>query len=124
MLVFLVAGCADDRGPVDGPTASVAGRVTVGGRPLRGGFLELLPVDGTVGRLRSAPIGPDGRFATRGVAAGINAIRIVGPRPYDPRLHPLTQAHRIRRTILAGRANALEIELLAEAAGLGANRGR
>lgn len=109
-------GCVEELGPLHSPTASVSGRVTVGGRPVSGGFVEFLPIDGTVGRLRSVAIEPDGSFVTDRVAVGLNGVRVVGIRPHDRRIFPLTQSHAIRRTIDPGAETRIELELLTEAA--------
>src|SRR5215212_6208285 len=83
-LSWLGLGCGEELGPEPMPTARVAGRVRIGDRPVRGGWVEFMPVEGTVGRLRSAPLGPDGRFADDRVAVGTNAIRLVAPRSDVP----------------------------------------
>ena len=80
---FASAGCSEELGPEPMPSASVAGRVVRGGDPIGRGWVEFLPVDGTVGRLRSARIGPDGRFRADGVAVGRVGLRIVGG-PLEP----------------------------------------
>lgn len=110
-----MAGCRQELGPEHFPTALVAGRVARGGRPLEGGWLEFLPVDGAVGRLRTAPIGPDGTFRVDGVAVGINGVRVVAPRPAGPESRMLAQGYYIRREIPPGGVTGLEIDLGAEA---------
>ncbi len=80
--LILVSGCAEEIGPRSKPTVSISGRVTAqGGRPVGGGWIEFLPVDGTVGDLRSARLKPDGTFEADRVARGSNAIRLVDPPP-------------------------------------------
>lgn len=108
------AGCAEELGPIPKPTARVTGRVRVGALPVGGGWVEFLPVDGTVGDLRSAPIRPDGTFEGDRVAVGLNAIRLVNP----PRTLPggrlfLDFNGPLRRTIPDG-SSALEIDLRAK----------
>lgn len=39
-----------------------------------------MPVDGTVGHLRSAPLRGDGSFQATGLGTGIHVVRIVAPR--------------------------------------------
>lgn len=79
--ILLLSGCAEELGPTEKPAARVAGRVHVGGAPIGGGWIEFFPVDGTVGDLRSAPLGKDGGFTATGIAVGTNLIRIVHPPP-------------------------------------------
>jgi hypothetical protein len=62
------------------PTTHVAGRILVAGRPIAGGWLEFQPVGGTVGKLRSAEIGPDGTFRAGRVPLGRVGIRLIEPK--------------------------------------------
>jgi hypothetical protein len=59
------------------PVTRVRGVVKTGDRPLLGGWIEFIPTDGTVGKLRSARVRPDGTFDVDRVATGTNAIRLV-----------------------------------------------
>ena len=77
--LFLV-GCARTLGPVPMPMARVRGVVHDGNGPVSGGWIEFMPVDGTVGNLRSARLGPDGSFDAEGVPVGEVAIRLVNDR--------------------------------------------
>ena len=92
LLGLLAPGCAEELATERPATARIQGVVRVGDRPVGGGWIEFLPVEGTVGNLRSAPLGPDGRFQVSGVAVGRNLVRLVRspielptPSP-DPRL--------------------------------------
>jgi hypothetical protein len=76
-LVYGTAGCSEELGPEAFPVARVKGRVTEGGRPITGGWIEFFPVDGGVGALRSAKLQPDGSFDADKVAVGLNLIRLV-----------------------------------------------
>lgn len=116
IVAVAVGGCAEELG-VDRPaTARVAGVVLDGGRPVAGGWIEFIPVEGTVGSMRSAPIGPDGRFEVDhapigAVGVGLAAVRTVttDPRPFD------SLRTSIRRTIPPGGGSALTIDLVEEA---------
>ena len=77
ILPLITAGCSEELGPERFATTSVTGTVTEGGRPLARGWIEFIPVDGTVGNLRSGWIHPDGSFQVDGVAVGENALRLV-----------------------------------------------
>jgi hypothetical protein len=116
-------GCREELGPEAMPTAKVAGRVHLGGRPIRGGWIEFLPAEGTVGTLRSARVRPDGTFEADRVAVGTNAIRLLapkaeGPLPVDGRL---LQGYLIRRTVPEGGTDTMEIDLRDESRRLGSS---
>ena len=64
-------------GPEKMITTPVVGKVTQGARPVSQGWIEFVPVDGTVGRMRSARIQKDGSFHATKVAVGVNLIRLV-----------------------------------------------
>ncbi len=90
--------------------------MTVRGQPVRGGWIEFIPVEGTTGHLRSAPIGKDGRFVADRVPVGRNVIALVDP-PIDrsfARLF-LSFSSPIRRTIAAGTSKPMIIDLFEEA---------
>ncbi|MGO9465788.1 MAG: hypothetical protein ACLQIB_48125 [Isosphaeraceae bacterium] len=71
------AGCAKVVGPERMPVTALSGVVTEGRRPVGGGWIEFIPVDGTIGTLRSARLNTDGSFQAKGVAVGVNLVRIV-----------------------------------------------
>lgn len=125
-IACLGPGCGEELRPELMPTARAAGRVHVGGRPVRGGWVEFLPLDGTVGRLRSAPLGPDGTFAEDRVAVGTNAIRLVDPMADGPlpggRL--FQQGYLIRRSIPPPGTGTLDIDLRDELIRVLSPRGR
>jgi hypothetical protein len=66
------------------PVARVKGTVTEGRRTVGGGWIEFIPVDGTIGKLRSARLNADGSFEATRVAVGVNAVRIVNARIESP----------------------------------------
>lgn len=120
----LASGCGDAWGPETFPTASARGQVLLDGRPIGGGWLEFAPIEGTVGRLRSAPVDRRGSFHVAGLPVGTVGIRLVGSPAaagIDPRrvrsLKALSQVYAIRRTIPPGGA-VLRIDLAAEVAQL------
>jgi hypothetical protein len=69
-------GCAEELGPEEMPVTKVKGRVTEAGRPVNKGWIEFYPVDGTIGKIRSARLAEDGSFEADGVAVGVNLIRL------------------------------------------------
>jgi hypothetical protein len=97
--------------------ARVSGVVKQGKRPVCGGWIEFIPVDGTLGNLRSARLRPDGRFDVDGVAVGRNAIRLVDARiesmPVVGRFSQFTTP--IRRVIAEHPSAPLKIDLAEEA---------
>ena len=80
--------------------------------PVTRGWIEFVPVDGTVGRMRSAPLLADGTFHATKVPVGLNLVRLVNV-DYDPKvLGPMANDLRrvfgaftspIRRKIALGR---------------------
>ncbi len=127
LVLGLAAGCSEELGPERFETTTVRGVVQVGGRPVGGGFIEVFPVDGTMGNLRVGPIAADGTFRLDRVAVGKVAIALsrmpVGPipsvkGPVDPRQFS-TNGKPIRRTIPPRNPTDLPpIDLIDEAAKL------
>jgi hypothetical protein len=116
-LALALAGCREELGPVAFPTTRVSGVVREGGQPVARGWIEFLPVEGTVGNLRAAPIARDGRFEVSRVAVGWNAIDVVHAPVRRPEVQWLlnSRGKPIRRKIPPGAATTLEIDLLTEA---------
>jgi hypothetical protein len=116
-LFALLTGCSEEPGPVRVETARVTGVVKDGSRPIEKGWVEFLPVDGTVGNMRSAPLGPGGRFEADGVAVGWNRVGIAGaglPRPKARFFDPLGSP--IRRKVPKKETAPIAIDLLDELA--------
>jgi hypothetical protein len=76
-LALCSVGCRDMLGPEKMVTATVLGTVTQGAKPVSRGWVEFVPVDGTVGRMRSARIQKDGTFEATKVSVGLNLVRLV-----------------------------------------------
>lgn len=122
-LLFYSIGCGQVLGPEQMPVAEVSGRVTQRGAPVRSGWIEFVPVDGTVGRMRSARLDSNGSFHATKVPVGQNLVRLVNVK-IDPDVgkrvaHDIRQifgafTSPIRRTIAANRNPPLEIDLVAE----------
>jgi hypothetical protein len=116
-VALLSGGCAGALGPEPMPVTRVRGFVREGNRPISGGWIEFIPIGLTVGKLRSAPIGPDGSFDADGVAVGENGVRVVNERvektaflgPFGRFTTP------IRRIIPASPSSGLKIDLVQEA---------
>jgi hypothetical protein len=77
MPAFLGFGCSEELGPEQFVTTRVSGRMVEDGHPVLHGWIEFIPVEGTVGNQRSARIQADGSFQTDQVPVGENAIRLV-----------------------------------------------
>jgi hypothetical protein len=60
-------------------TTRVAGRVNFRGRPVGSGWLQFVPIDGTVGNLRSASLLQDGTFHVDRVPVGKVAVVLTLP---------------------------------------------
>jgi len=99
------------------PVTTVTGVVTEGRNRVGGGWIEFIPVDGTVGKLRSASLKPDGSFEATGVAVGVNLVRIVGARIESPAIAGLVGrfGSPIRRVVSAVDHQPLAIDLIDEA---------
>jgi len=117
-LALGLSGCAEELGPERMPVTRVNGKVTNGGRPVRGGWIEFFPIDGTVGNLRSARLHEDGSFEADRVAVGLNVIRLVNTSIQPPQAASIFGHYNttpIRRTIAERPAGPLAIELVDEA---------
>jgi hypothetical protein len=117
LLGLISSGCTEELGAEHFPTTRVSGVVVEGGRPVAGGWIEFIPVEETVGNIRSARIQPDGSFQVDQVAIGENAIRLVNA---PIQLHRGSQlfgqfSTPIRRVIPPQPDGPLEIDLLEEA---------
>ena len=121
--VAIASGCSEELGPETWDSTHVRGMVTVSGRPVSGGWIEFLPVDGTVGNLRSAPIGLDGTFSADRVPVGPLAIAFESlPSPPIPTPFGPVSPHEfrffatpVRRTVSAGSSTRLDVDLALEA---------
>jgi hypothetical protein len=69
-------GCSEELGPERMIVTRVKGVVRQGQSPVSGGWIEFMPVEGTVGKLRSARIRNDGSFEAEHVPVGLNLIRL------------------------------------------------
>jgi hypothetical protein len=116
-LGLLLTGCGEELGPVPMRVARVRGVVREGPRPLSGGWIEFLPVDGTVGNLRSARLRSDGSFEADGVAVGENLIRLVNAHIESPGAAQFFSSYQspIRRVISEQAATPIDVDLVAEA---------
>ncbi|WZO96318.1 hypothetical protein EP7_003309 [Isosphaeraceae bacterium EP7] len=121
LAALLAAGCAEELHPVVAHTAVVRGRITVDGRPVVGGWVEFVPVDGAVGHHRTAPIGLDGRYEATGVAVGRNLVAVSHSSANRVPVAPPITFGRVfggfrsplRRTIDPTSASTLDLELRA-----------
>lgn len=114
-LISVVAGCTDESGPDPFVTTRVTGRIRAGSQYLDHGWVEFLPIDGAVGPMASGEIGADGRFVIERVPVGLTAVGILGARISrdHSRLFDSLRTP-IRRTILAGQTQPIEIDLIEE----------
>lgn len=115
-LILLASGCGEELGPESMPTTRVSGHVRQGPAPVRGGWIEFMPSNGTVGKLCVAPIGEDGAFDAQHVAVGRNTITIA----HSPSLSHQAEAffntkRPIRRDIPDEPSRNMSIDLVEEA---------
>jgi hypothetical protein len=113
---LLSCGCTEELGPVPMPVTRVQGVVTEGRRPISGGWIEFLPVDGTVGNLRSARLKSDGSFDADGVPVGESVIRLVNAPIETPGYQQLFSPSYtpLRRVISPHPSAPLKIDLVEE----------
>ncbi len=88
--VLPLGGCAEELGPEPMRTTRVRGTVKQLETPVRGGWIEFIPAEGTVGTQRSARIQENGSFEADHVPIGEVAIRlmditVVEPFPISPK---------------------------------------
>jgi hypothetical protein len=117
VLGVFAAGCSEELGPRPLVVTRVTGIVREGNRPVSGGWIEFLPVDGTVGNLCSARLGKDGSFTAAHVAVGRNLVRLVDAPIAAPGAATLFQRYDttpIRRVIPERPDEPLFIDLLDE----------
>ena len=117
-LAIVCSGCSEETGPTRYPVESgqVTGRAIVGGIPISGGWIELIPTDGTAGDLRSSPLAPDGSFAIDRAPAGVVSVRIVNaPANLESRIPQdvrISFASLVRLKIEPNRENRVVIDVL------------
>ena len=116
LLLAASAGCGRALGPERFATATARGTVRLRGEPVSGRWVEIVPIEGTLGRLRSARLAADGTFQVDRVPLGLVAIRLAGPRlPYtgEPRLDNFlflcNRHHLIHKPHVAGVPIAIEL---------------
>jgi hypothetical protein len=116
ILAVLGSGCGEELGPERMPVTHVSGVVVEGGNPVGGGWIEFIPVEGTVGNFRSARLCPDGSFEADQVAVGENALRLVNAPIKTPGWARLFGAFTtpIRRIIPRQPRQPLKIDLVEE----------
>ena len=78
--LFMMGGC-DAVGPEPIVTTTITGRFHMGDRPINQGWIQVVPVEGTLGTLRSAPLDGQGRFRIDKVPVGRVAFGFGGPYP-------------------------------------------
>jgi hypothetical protein len=119
-LVGLAAGspgCSEELGPERMLVTRVTGVVRHGQSPVSAGWIEFMPVDGTVGKLRSAKIRNDGKFEVDRVPVGLNLIRLANAPLGSVGAEQLFGSYRspIRRTVSAQSTAPIVIDVRDEA---------
>lgn len=119
-------GCREELGPERFASTSVRGLVVEEKEPVRGGWIEFIPIDGTLGDLRSARIGADGSFRADKVPIGLCAIRIVNAQIRTRGAAELFSQPNspIRRVITADSREPLKLDLIEEMVQFSAQRAR
>jgi hypothetical protein len=116
-LAFGSSGCSEELGPEQMIVTRVKGIVRHGQSPVSRGWIEFMPVEGTVGKLHSARIRDDGSFEAEHVAVGLNLIRLAHAPLGSPGAERLFGSYQspIRRTVLAHSTLPLVIDVRDEA---------
>jgi hypothetical protein len=119
-------GCREELGPEHFPVTSLSGAVVEGKDPVRGGWIEFIPIDGALGDLRSAWIRADGSFQADKVPIGPCAIRIVNARIQTRGAAELfSQLNSpIRRVIAEDSREPMRLDLIEEMVQISAQRAR
>ena len=84
-ILLLVLGCGEELPAFQYEARTVTGRVTFQGKAVAGGWIEFIPIDGTVGNIVTARLTHDGRYVAHRVAVGRHQVMIVRT---DPPLPP------------------------------------
>jgi hypothetical protein len=110
-------GCSEELGPERMIVTPVKGFVREGRSAVTAGWIEFLPVEGTVGNLRSAKIGKDGSFEAEHVAVGVNLIRLANAPLGSQNAERLFGSYQspIRRTVLPQPTEPIVIDVFEEA---------
>jgi hypothetical protein len=76
LLPLCLPGCSHVFGPEQMTVTRVTGSIKNNGAPVNRGWIEFVPIDGTVGKICSGKIQADGSFEVARVPVGINLIRL------------------------------------------------
>jgi hypothetical protein len=76
LLPLCLSGCSHVFGPEQMTVTRVTGSVKNNGAPIKRGWIEFVPIDGTVGKICSGKIRADGSFEVAHVPVGMNLIRL------------------------------------------------
>jgi hypothetical protein len=116
-LALALQGCSEELGPEQMDVTRVHGVVKRGHSPVSAGWIEFFPVEGTVGKLRSARIRRDGSFEAEHVPVGLNLIRLANAPLGSVGAEQLFGSYRstIRRTVSAKSTQPLVIDVREEA---------
>ena len=116
-LFILATGCGKVLGPESFKTTRVTGTIHAGTKTYDNGWIEFVPIEGTVGVMRSGRIHPGGTFEVDRVALGTNSVGIFGAnfsREYNSVFNTLSTP--IRRKITDSSTTPLDIDLMVERA--------
>jgi hypothetical protein len=118
LALVVSAGCDRIFGPERMETATITGRVHADGRSIGKRWIEFMPREGTRGRLRSAPLRPDGTFLATRVPVGVVGVSLPGsPSPstgnpaLDGALEKVRHQPFMRLNVRDGQNPPLEIDL-------------
>ena len=105
-----LAGCSEAWRPSIEGSEKVECRLLLRSQPVRGGWVEFVPVEGALGFIRSSRIRNDGTFSLSRVARGKNVIRVVVP-TFSPNVEPVFQSYQSPIRPIVENDPFLEIDL-------------
>jgi hypothetical protein len=110
------SGCSEELGPERMIVTHVNGVVREGQSPVSRGWIEFMPLQSTVGNIRSTKIRADGTFEAERVSVGVNLIRLANAPLGSVGAEQLFGSYQspIRRTIPLQPQEPLVIDVLDE----------
>jgi hypothetical protein len=116
VLPLCLSGCSDVFGPEQMTVTRVTGSIKNNGAPVKRGWIEFVPIDGTVGKICAGKIQADGSFEVAHVPVGMNLIRLANAPLGSAGAERLFGSYHspIRRVVREQATEPVDIEILEE----------